>query len=69
MDNTLVRLSHRVNAQIVATGDIEDHLLTFQPADDLCRYLRRLMAQQAYDLCLGQWTVLGQPMHDILFIL
>lgn len=31
MDNALVRLAHRVNAQIVATGDIEDHLLTFQP--------------------------------------
>ena len=69
MDNALVRLAHRVNAQIVATGDIEDHLLTFQSADNLCRDLRRLMAQQANDLRLGQWPVLGQPMYDILLIL
>ena len=68
-DDTLLRLAHGVNTQIVAAGNVMEHHFPLEAADNLLSGLRRLILQQLDHLCLSQRSILRQPVDDILFFL
>lgn len=59
-DHPLIRLAHRVKANIITVGNICDTHLPFQIPQDLFCRLRRLL-QHLYDLRTGQGSVLREP--------
>ena len=66
-DYSLIRLTHWVEADIIAAGNICDTHLPFQIPQDLFCRLRRFL-QHLYDLRTGQGSVLREPFDHILFV-